>query len=95
MIPASTNNSRGWLRITIVYLLMVVATIAVFLFIRSAGSALETTAEPARQVAIKTVQARLETLPGNVTGIVTLLPTERMIPFCVKVANPLADTSNV
>jgi K+:H+ antiporter len=79
MAISSEKASRGWVRTSVSYVLLVGCSVAVFLWVRSAGSSLSSVADTTGGIAAKSVATRFETLPHVLLALLVIVSASRFI----------------
>ena len=79
-LPVSDEkSSRGCVRTTASYVLLVAGSVAVFLWIRSAGNSLSSVAGTTGGIAAKSIATRFDTLPHVLLALLVILSVSRFI----------------
>jgi Kef-type K+ transport system membrane component KefB len=76
---AFRNAARGWLRTTASYLLMIGGSVAIYLWVRSAGSTLGNASGGSHANVAKSAAARFETLPHVLLALLAVVCVSRLV----------------
>jgi Kef-type K+ transport system membrane component KefB len=79
MATGSPKGLRGWVRSMVSYVLLVGGSVAVFFWVRYAGSTLNDAADMAAAFAATTITARFETLPHVLLSLLVVVGVSRFV----------------